>query len=119
MTGSVLLTAQQRSQATANKPVERRESVPMGMLEVAVPASQSRVERRNHASDGAAHSLLRLRADFIAQGHQTFLARPTLPCLKPVAQKLEPLTRHPAIPNMGFVRMQPQAVRMHPITHAG
>ena len=82
MTGSVLLTAQQRSQATANKPVERRESVPMGMLEVAVPALQSRVQRLNHASDGRPHGLLRLGANFIPQEHQTFLAHPTLPGFK-------------------------------------
>ena len=73
MTGSVLLTAQQRSQATANKPVERRESVPMGMLEVAVPALQSRVQRLNHASDGRPHGLLRLGADLIAQDIRLFL----------------------------------------------
>jgi len=40
------------------------------------------------------------------QGHQTFLAHPTLPGFKAVTQKLEPLARHPAIPNMGFIRMQ-------------
>src|SRR5258708_29083339 len=89
------------------------------MLEVGVPALQSRVERRNHASEGGPHVLLRLGADFIPQGHQTSLAYPTLPCFKPVTQKLEPLTRHPAIPNMGFVRMQRQSVRVHPSTHAG
>ena len=77
----------------------------MSMLEVAVPAAQSRIESRNDVSDGIPLVTLGLGADVIAQGHQTFLAYPTLPCFKPVSQKLEPLTFDTAIPNMGFVRV--------------
>src|SRR5688572_8890590 len=87
------------------------------MFEVAVPASQSRIERRNHAFNGVTHVTLRLVADFIAQRHQTFLAYPTLSCFKPVTQKLEPLPLHPTIPDMGFIRMKCQAIRAHPSSH--
>jgi hypothetical protein len=56
-------------------------------------------------SRGDSHCRLGLCTDVIAQGHQTFLAYPTLPCFKPVPQKLEPLTFDTAISNMSFVRM--------------
>ena len=77
----------------------------MGMFEVAIPAFKSRVESCNHAINRVSLVTLRLDADFISQGHQTFLAYPTLPCFKPVTQKLKPLILYPAIPNMSLVRM--------------
>lgn len=89
----------------------------MGMFEVAVPAFQSRIERRNHAIDRMSAVTLRLGADPIAQRHQTFLAHPTLPCFEPVPQKLEPLPFDTAVPDMRFVRMQGQSVRAHPSAH--
>src|SRR6266568_7641734 len=89
------------------------------MLEVAVPAAQSRIESRNNVRNGVPLVTFRLGADVIAQGHQTLLAYPTLPCFKPVPQKLEPLTLDTAVPNMGLVRMQRQSVRTHPGTHSG
>jgi len=55
-----------------------------------VPASQGRIERRNNVVDGVPLVTFRLGADFVPQRHQTFLAHPTLPCFKPIPQKLEP-----------------------------
>src|SRR5450759_1652275 len=80
LTWPVFLAAQNRPQTAADKAVERREYQPMGMLEVAKPAAQGRVERRNHALNGVTHGTLGLGADFVPQDHQTFAAHPSLPC---------------------------------------
>ena len=101
LTRSVLLPAQHRPQPAANEAVDRGECEPVSMLEVAVPAAQSRVESRNDVSEGVPLVTFRLGADVVAQGHQTLLAYPTLPCFKPVPQKLEPLALDTAVPNMG------------------
>jgi hypothetical protein len=54
----------------------------VSMFEVAIPAFQSRVKRRNHVLKGMTHGTLRLGADFIPQRHQTFLAYPTAALVK-------------------------------------
>src|SRR5437879_5560372 len=65
LTRSALLLAQHCPQSTANKAVDRRECVPMGMLEVAIPALQDGIERRNRALDGVAVIAGREGTDFV------------------------------------------------------
>src|ERR1039457_1005144 len=102
---SMLLPSQYCPQATTNKAVDSREGKAVGMLEVAIPASQGRVERRNHVFDGVSHVTFRLGADLIAQRHQTFLTHTTLACFKPIPQKLKALSHLTTVPDMGLVRM--------------
>jgi hypothetical protein len=88
------------------------------MLEIAEPATQEWIDRGNDVLDRVAPIAPGLGPDFIPQSHEAFLAHPTLALLEPVPQKLEPMTLQPTIPNVGFVRMQCQAVRNHPGPHA-
>jgi hypothetical protein len=117
LTRTMKLSAQDRSQTATNKAVDGLEGVAGGVLEIAEPATQEWIERRNDALDRVTPVPLGQGPDFIPQAHETLLAHPTLARLEPVTQKLEPMTRLPAIPNVGFVRMQCQAVRIHPGPH--
>jgi hypothetical protein len=106
LSGTMKLSAQDRSQTPTNKAVDGREGVAMGVLEIAKPATQNRVDRRNDGLDRIAPATLGEGPEFIPQPHETLLAHPTLARLEPVTQKLEPMTLQPAIPNVGFVGMQ-------------
>ena len=105
LTRTMKLSAQDRPQTTTNKAVDRREGVLVCMLEIAEPAAQDRVDRRNDALDRIAPVTLGQGPEFIPQPHETLLAHLPLARLEPVTQKLEPLTLEPAIPKVGFVGM--------------
>jgi hypothetical protein len=91
------LSAQNRSQTATNKAVDGREGVTVGVLEIAEPATQDRVDRRNDGLDRIAPATLGQGPNLIPQPHETLLAHPTLARLEPVTQKLEPMTLQPAI----------------------
>ncbi|MGF6782250.1 hypothetical protein P3T21_007491, partial [Paraburkholderia sp. GAS334] len=111
-------SAQDRSQTATNKAVDGREGVAVGMLEIAEPATQKWIDRGNDVLDRVTPVTPGLGPDFIPQSLEAFLAHPTLALLEPVAQKLEPMTLQPTIPNVGFVGMECQAVRIHPSPQA-
>jgi hypothetical protein len=58
LTRAMKLSAQDRSQTATNKAVDGREGVSVGVLEIAEPATQEWIERRNDALDRV--TLLRL-----------------------------------------------------------
>jgi hypothetical protein len=51
LTRTMKLSAQKRSQTATNKAVDGREGVVVGVLKIAEPATQDRVDRRNDALD--------------------------------------------------------------------
>jgi hypothetical protein len=95
--GTMKLSAQDRSQTATDKAVDGREGVAVGMLEIAEPATQEWIDRGNDVRDRVTPVTPGLGPDFIPQSREAFLAHPTLARLEPVAQKLEPMTRQPAI----------------------
>jgi hypothetical protein len=103
LTRAMKLSAQDRSQTATNKAVDGREGVSVGVLEIAEPATQEGIERRNDALDRVTPVSPGQGPDFVPQPHEALFAHPTLARLEPVAQKFEPMTLQPAIPNVGFV----------------
>lgn len=79
---------------TTDEPIHRRELMPVGVLEVALPAAQHRIDGHNHVLDGLSTVTLCLRADSIPHRFQTFLANQAPTYLKPVPQKLESMPFH-------------------------
>ncbi|CAB3775339.1 hypothetical protein LMG29542_08721 [Paraburkholderia humisilvae] len=112
------LSAQDRSQTTTNEAVDGREGVAVGVLEIAKPATKEWIDRGNDVLDRVTPVTPGLGPDFIPQPHEALLAHPTLARLEPVTQKLKPTTLQPTVPNVGFVGMQFQAVRINPSPHA-
>lgn len=82
----------------------------MGVLMVAKPTSQRRVEIRNDSLKALTPRPSRLRSHAILESLKALLAHPTLPGFEPIAQKVETFSRLPAVAEMCFVRMQHQAV---------
>ncbi len=84
--GSMLLAAQDRPQATADKAVEGREGITMGVLEVAKPPLQDRIERRDNACDMVTAIAFPQGTDFVLERGETLLANPALPGLKAITR---------------------------------
>jgi hypothetical protein len=102
LTRTMKLSAQDRSQTSTNKAVDRREGVLVCMLEIAEPAAQDRVDRRNDGLDRIGPVTLGPGPDFIPQPHETLPAHQAAARLEPITQKLEPMTLQPTVPNVGF-----------------
>ena len=109
-----LLFAQERPQSSSDQRVQRLKHAPLGMLEVAIPSSQHRVEFGDDPPETVTSRAPRERAHFVFQGHQALLPHLARTRFKSVTERLEALPFNPAIPKVGLVRMQRQAVGFDP-----
>ena len=69
------LSTQDRSQTATNKAVDGREGVSVGVLEIAEPATQEWIERRNGVLDRVTPVTPGQGPDFIPQPHETLRKR--------------------------------------------
>src|SRR5712691_10904305 len=112
--GTLLLLAQQLAQPPSNEAVECDEGGRVGMLEVAEPAAQHRVEIIDDPLEALASCPSCLGPDVVLEAGQALLTDPTPAGFEPVAEELEALPGPPAVADMRLVRMQTQAVLRHP-----
>ena len=84
------------------------------MLEVGEPAFEQRVEIANDTREALPACSWRLRPDAVLEAVQTLLAHKPPSGFEPVAEELKPFPVLPAVADMGFARMQTQAVRRYP-----
>src|SRR5712691_5737685 len=108
--GTFLLLAQERAQPSADELVEHDEGAGIGMLEVAEPAAQHRVEFFDDPREADPARSSRLRPDVVLEAGQALLADKALSGFKPIAEELEAFPRLPAVAHVRLVRMQTQAV---------
>lgn len=84
------------------------------MLEVAIPASDHRGEVGNDPHQAVASGATCLFAYLVLEPLQALFPYPALSRFEPVTQKLEALSLYPAIPDVGLVGMQGEAVGFDP-----
>src|SRR5690606_40203321 len=82
----------------------------MGVLEVGEPAPQHRVEFGDQSPQALTTGPARLGPHLVLERFQALLAHPAPTRFEAVAQKLKTLPWLPAVPDMGLLRMQGQAI---------
>jgi hypothetical protein len=92
----LLLLAQERSQPSADEPVDSDEGARIGVLEVAEPTAERPVEIGDDASEAVAARALRLLPDFVFEAGQALLADKPPAGLEPVAEEVEAFPGLPA-----------------------
>src|SRR3954452_3705137 len=100
------MLAQDGTQAPTHEAIEDAEQSRPGMLEVAKPSPQHRVEVVDDPPEAVTPAAARLHPHRVLQRLQALLANQTLARLKPVAKEVEPLPRLSAVTNPRLVRMQ-------------
>src|SRR5208337_1687947 len=108
-TGSFLLLAQHRSQPSAHEGVDVLEAGGR-VLEVAKPALERGIERRDRAGEALSARPFGLGPDPVPKAQNAFLSHEPVPGLEAIAEELEALPLDPAIPDAGFGRVQGQAI---------
>src|SRR5439155_10471565 len=111
---TLLLLAQQRPQPASHEAVHDRKGIVMRMFEVVEPPAQGPVQLRDHLGEALTAGAARLLANAIEEPLPALPSDAALSRFKPITQEVEPLPRDPTIPDMGLVRMQGQAVGLHP-----
>lgn len=86
----------------------------MGVLEVVEPASQNRVQTGNDLVKALASGPFRLGPDLVFELVQALLADVPPFALEAVAKEAEAPALFPAVPDMGLIRMQAEAVLRYP-----
>ena len=94
--GMLGLLAQDRAQSSSHEPVERREGVWVGVLEVAEPAAQHRVEIGDDPREALPLRPSRLGPDAVLEPGQALPADKPASRLEPVAEEVEAFPRPPA-----------------------
>src|SRR5882672_6975182 len=112
--GALFLLTQDRAQASADKAVEDTEQSWRGMLEVAKPPPQQRVEVIDDPPQAVAPAAARQTSHFVLERLQALLAHQPATCLEPVAKEIETLSRLAAVADPCLVWVQDQAVGRHP-----
>lgn len=111
---SLFLLAQDRPQSSADESIQPWKLPAAGVLEVAIPASDHRGEVGNDPRQAVASGATCLFAYLVLEPLQALFPYPALSRFEPVAQKLESLPFYSAIPDVGLVGMQGQAVGFDP-----
>src|SRR3954453_5394146 len=111
---TLVLLAQDRAQPSSDEAVQRAELGTHGVLEVAKPAFEHRIEIADDPLQARTPASPRLAAHLVPDRFAALLAHEAVAPLEPVAQELEPLTRLSAVSDPRLVRMQCQTVGRHP-----
>ena len=78
----------------------------MGVLEVAEPAAQHRIETGNHAGKAVATGAPSLSSDAVLEPVEALLTYKALAALEPLAEEVEAFPGLTAVADMRLVRMQ-------------
>ena len=112
--GTLFLLAQNGAQPSPDKTIEPAEQAWSGVFEILKPPPQHRVEISDDLPKAVAPAADRPRSHLVLEGFQTLGADKTHTSLEPVAQKVEPLARVSAVTHLRLVRVQGQAIGIHP-----
>src|SRR5215204_5290141 len=99
----LLLLAQEGTQPSSDEAVHLGEGRMVGMLEVAEPASQRRIEVADDARQAVAARAPRLVSHLVLEPVEALLAHPSPASLEPVAQELEALAGQAAVADVRLV----------------
>src|SRR5690625_611646 len=113
-TGPLFLLAQDGAQPPAYELVQALEGVAAGVLEVAKPTSQYRVQSVDDPRQALPARPSRLLPDLAFETGEALLADIASAAGEAVAKELEALCRSPTVDDVGLVRMQAKAVLRHP-----
>src|SRR5215469_15567988 len=112
--GALFLLAQDGAQPAADKAVEDAEQSRCGVLKIAEPAPQQRVEIMDDPLKAVASAAAGDASHFVLERRQALLAHQPATRLKPVAQELKPLSRLAAVADPCLLWVQGQAVGRDP-----
>ena len=104
--GPLVLLAQDGAQPTPNETVKVAELEWCGVLEIAEPSPQRRVEIRDNPREAIPSAAARLGPHLVLERCQALLSHEPATRLEPVAEEVESLPRLSAVNDPRLVRMQ-------------
>src|ERR1700730_2692174 len=108
--GPLVLLAQDGSQPPPNETIKVAELEWCGVLEIAEPSPQRRIEIRDDPREAVTSAAYRLGPHLVLERFQALLSHEPATRLEPVAEEIESLSRLSAVDDPRLVRMQRQAV---------
>src|SRR5882757_3942943 len=113
----LVLLAQDGTQPPPNETIKAAELEWRGVLEIAEPSPQRRIEVRNDPREAVTSAAVRFGPHLVLDRYQALLSHQPATRLEPVAEEFESLSRLSAVDDPRLVRMQHQAVLAHPSPH--
>src|SRR6516164_7904818 len=86
----------------------------MSVLEIVKPSAQLRIQISNNRCQTISACALASHPNVISKRSEATFTNPAPPRLKPVAQKLKPLSFLPTVPHMGLVSIETEPVLLYP-----
>src|SRR6202022_593933 len=115
--GPLVLLAQDGTQPPPNETIKVAELEWCGVLEIAEPSPQRRVDIRDDPREAVTSAAYRLGPHLVLERFQALLSHEPATRLEPVAEEIESLPRLLAVDDPRLVRMQRQAVGRSPRLH--
>src|SRR6202140_4055402 len=112
--GPLVLLAQDGPQPPPNETIKVAELEWCGVLEIAEPSPQRRIEIRDDPREAVTSAAYRLGPHLVLERSQSCLSHEPATRLEPVAEEIESLSRLLAVDDPRLVRMQGQAVGLWP-----
>src|ERR1700724_3624382 len=112
--GPLVLLAQDGSQPPPNETIKVAELEWCGVLEIAEPSPQRRIEIRDDPREAVTSAAYSLGPHLVLERSQALLSHEPATRLEPVAEEIESLSRLSAVDDPRLVRMQRQAVGRRP-----
>src|SRR5260221_390243 len=112
--GPFVLLAQDGPQPPPNETIKVAELEWCGVLEIAEPSPQRRIEIRDDPREAVTSAAYRLGPHLVLERSQALLSHEPATRLEPVAEEIESLSRLLAVDDPRLVRMQRQAVGRSP-----
>src|SRR5258708_37565537 len=108
--GPLVLLAQDGPQAPPNETIKVAELEWCGVLEIAEPSPQRRIEIRDDPREAVSSAAYRLGPHLVLERSQALLSHEPATRLEPVAEEIKSFSRLSAFAHPPLVRMQRQAV---------
>src|SRR6266478_3891031 len=112
--GPLVLLAQDGTQPPPNETIKVAELEWCGVLEIAEPSPQRRIEIRDDPREAVTSAAYRFGPHLVLERFQALLSHEPATRLEPVAEEIESLPRLLAVDDPRLVRMQPQAIGRYP-----
>src|SRR6202163_604776 len=112
--GPLVLLAQDGTQPPPNETIKVAELEWCGVLEIAEPSPQRRVDIRDDPREAVTSAAYRLGPHLVLERFQALLSHEPATRLEPVAEEIESLARLSAVNRPRLVRMQRQAIGHRP-----
>src|ERR1700737_1669966 len=112
--GPLVLLAADGTQPSPNETIKVAELEWCGVLEIAEPSPQRRVDIRDDPREAVTSAAYRFGPPLVLERFQALLSHEPAPRLEPVAEEIESLPRLSAVDDPRLVRMQRQAIGRGP-----